>query len=80
VARVDLKAERASGSLVVKGAFAEPGAPEETAEELAEELRRRDERDAVNTHRAEDAFEVDTTDLSLDEVIQRIARLVEEAR
>jgi cytidylate kinase len=49
-------------------------------EELAEELRRRDERDAVNTHRAGDAVEVDTTDLSLDEVIDLIARLVREAR
>ena len=49
-------------------------------EELAEELRRRDERDAINTHRAEDAVEVDTTELSLDEVIDRIARLVEAAR
>lgn len=49
-------------------------------EELAEELRRRDERDAVNTHHAEDAVEVDTTDLSLDEVIDLIAGLVQEAR
>jgi len=49
-------------------------------EELAEELRRRDERDAINTHRAEDAVEVDTTELSLDEVVDRIARLVEAAR
>ena len=49
-------------------------------EELAEELRRRDERDAVNTHRAEDAVEVDTTDLRLDEVIDLIAGLVQEAR
>ena len=49
-------------------------------EELAEELRRRDERDAINTHRADDAVEVDTTELSLDEVIDRIAGLVEAAR
>ena len=49
-------------------------------EELAEELRRRDERDAINTHRAEDAVEVDTTELSLDQVIDRIAGLVEAAR
>jgi cytidylate kinase len=49
-------------------------------EELAAELRRRDERDAINTHRAEDAVEVDTTELSLDEVVDRIARLVEAAR
>ena len=49
-------------------------------DELAEELRRRDERDAVNTHRAVDAVEVDTTTLRLDEVIDRIAGLVEAAR
>lgn len=45
------------------------------ASELADELRRRDERDAANTHRADDAVEVDTTDLTLDEVVERIAAL-----
>lgn len=47
--------------------------------ELAEGLRRRDERDAINTHRAADAIEVDTTELSLDDVVDRIAALVEVA-
>lgn len=45
------------------------------AAELADELRRRDERDAANTHRAGDAVEVDTTHLTLDEVVERIAAL-----
>jgi cytidylate kinase len=45
---------------------------------LADEMRRRDERDAANTHRAEDAIEVDTTSLSLSEVIDRIEGLLRE--
>jgi len=40
VGRVDLKAERRLGQLVVKGAYAEPAAPPETAEQLAAELQR----------------------------------------
>lgn len=40
VARVDLKADRRAGVLVVKAAYAEPAAPDETAVELAAELER----------------------------------------
>lgn len=52
-----------------------PGADTEA---LAADLRRRDERDAVNTQPAEDAVLLDTTDLSIDEVVERIVSLVEE--
>jgi uncharacterized protein YcaQ len=40
VGRVDLKSDRAASALLVQAAFAEPGAPAETAAELAVELRR----------------------------------------
>ena len=47
-------------------------------EALAGEMRRRDERDAANTHRAGDAIEVDTTNLTLEQVVDRIEALVQE--
>jgi CMP/dCMP kinase len=50
------------------------------AETLAADLRRRDERDAVNTQPADDAVFLDTTKLSVDEVVDRIAELVEARR
>jgi cytidylate kinase len=49
-------------------------------DELAAELRRRDARDAANTHRAPDAVELDTTAMTLEQVIERIVALVEERR
>ncbi|MSO94838.1 MAG: (d)CMP kinase [Thermoleophilia bacterium] len=49
-----------------------------TVDMTADDMRRRDERDAANTHRAPDAIEVDTTLLSLDEVIDRIEGLLRE--
>lgn len=50
------------------------------AEALAEELRRRDERDAVNMEPAADAVEIDTTALTIEEVVERIAQLAAERR
>ena len=38
------------------------------------------QRDAVNTHLAEGAIVIDTTGLTLDDVVARIAAIVEERR
>ena len=54
--------------------------PGVAAETLAADLRSRDERDALNTQPAEDAVILDTTSLSVDEVVERIAELVEARR
>jgi cytidylate kinase len=54
--------------------------PGVTAETLAEDLRARDERDAVNTQPADDAVLLDTTHLTVDEVVERIVELVEAGR
>jgi cytidylate kinase len=52
--------------------------PGEDAQTLVADLRTRDERDAVNTQPAEDALLLDTTELTVDDVVARIAALVEE--
>ena len=54
--------------------------PETSTESLANDLRERDERDAVNTQPAEDAVLLDTTELTVDQVVLRIAELVEARR
>jgi CMP/dCMP kinase len=51
--------------------------PEIGAEALATDLRLRDERDAAQMQAAPDAEQIDTTQLSVDEVLDRIERLVE---
>ena len=50
--------------------------PEIGEEALATDLRLRDERDAAQMKAAPDAQEIDTTDLSVDEVVDRIEQLV----
>jgi cytidylate kinase len=52
--------------------------PDIEAGQLAEELRRRDERDAANTQPAVDAVILDTTDLTIEDVVDRIEELVAE--
>jgi cytidylate kinase len=46
------------------------------ADALATDLRLRDEKDAVNMRPAEDAVEIDTTELTVDEVVGRIEQIV----
>ncbi len=52
--------------------------PDIGAEALATDLRLRDQRDAAQMQAAPDAEEIDTTELTIDEVLDRIERLVEE--
>jgi cytidylate kinase len=54
--------------------------PGERADTLAADLRSRDERDAINTRPAANAVVLDTTRLSVDEVVSTIAALVAERR
>jgi cytidylate kinase len=54
--------------------------PGVAAEALAADLRRRDERDAANTQPAPDAILLDTTELTVEDVVSRIAELVAERR
>ncbi len=51
--------------------------PDIGAEALATDLRLRDELDAAQMRAAPDAEEIDTTELTIDEVLDRIERLVE---
>jgi cytidylate kinase len=51
--------------------------PEIGAEALATDLRLRDERDAVQMRPAADAETIDTTDLTVEEVLDRIEQLVQ---
>jgi CMP/dCMP kinase len=46
------------------------------AEALATDLRLRDKKDEVNMRPAEDAIEIDTTQLGVDDVVERIEQLV----
>jgi CMP/dCMP kinase len=50
--------------------------PGQTPELLAADLLERDQRDAVNTQPASDAIVLDTSDLTVEEVVERIADLV----
>jgi cytidylate kinase len=51
--------------------------PEIGAEALATDLRSRDERDSAQMQAAPDAEKIDTTELTVEEVLDRIERLVE---
>jgi CMP/dCMP kinase len=51
--------------------------PEIGAEALATDLRLRDERDSINMQPADDAEMIDTTDLTVDEVVAHIEQLIQ---
>jgi cytidylate kinase len=69
VADERVRAERRSGER-----------PGESEDALAADLRLRDERDAINTQPAPDAVLLDTTELTIEEVVDRIAEIVAERR
>ncbi|MBA3788269.1 MAG: (d)CMP kinase, partial [Actinobacteria bacterium] len=50
--------------------------PEIATDALATDLRLRDEKDAVNMRPAEDAIEIDTSELAVEDVVARIEQLV----
>jgi cytidylate kinase len=50
--------------------------PEIGADALATDLRLRDESDAARMRPAEDAIEIDTTDIDVDDVVEQIEQLV----
>jgi CMP/dCMP kinase len=52
--------------------------PELDADALATDLRARDQSDAARMQPADDAIQIDTTDLTVDEVVDQIERLVRE--
>ena len=54
--------------------------PEIGAEALATDLRLRDERDSAQMRPAPDAETIDTTHLAVDDVVERIERLIEAAK
>jgi CMP/dCMP kinase len=52
--------------------------PDIGGDALVTDLRRRDERDAPRLQPADDAVEIDTTELQVDDVVERIAQLVQQ--
>jgi CMP/dCMP kinase len=52
--------------------------PDIGGDALVTDLRRRDQSDAARMHPAEDAEQIDTTDLHVEDVVERIERLVRE--
>jgi CMP/dCMP kinase len=66
-ASADVRAERRSADLT-----ADPGA---TVDTTRREQARRDQRDAAQMVRAEDAVEIDTSALGLDEVVRRVVEM-----
>ena len=52
--------------------------PDIGGDALATDLRVRDQSDAARMQPAEDAEQIDTTDLEVDDVVNRIAELVEQ--